>query len=257
MQTIARRTTVFGIFTVLLGTVLPAASTAYAANPGAATASASAATSERLASVSPKPFVLPFAGEPGPDTWLMGQTYGNTTGAFRQRRTTYGAVQGLHFGIDLTARCGTPVVAMADGVVFAADAFHFGALPHNLMIDHPTLNYATFYGHLSKRPDLAAGQTVRQGQVVGLSGDPDGTCRGRPHLHFEIRDLRHARKFNPVLFIEGADWDSLALIGPFGRAFERDLDNPRKWQYVDDQPETVIGGPILNDYANPWPRDSR
>jgi murein DD-endopeptidase MepM/ murein hydrolase activator NlpD len=204
-----------------------------------------------------KPFTMPFAVPPGPDTWLLGQPYGNSTGAFRQRRSTYAAAQGLHFGVDLSAPCGLPVVAMADGVVFAADAMSFGAAPHNLMIDHPALGYATFYGHLLRRPDLDSGQAVRRGEVVAATGDPEGTCRGRPHLHLEIRDLRHARKYNPVTLVGGVDWDSLALVGPTNRPFQRDLDDPRRWQQLDDQPETVIGGPLLNDYARPWPPESR
>lgn len=215
------------------------------------------ALAQTAADPAAKPFILPFADPPGPNTWLLGQPYGNTTGAYRQRRTTYGAAQGLHFGVDLTAACGHEVVAMADGVVFASDAMHFGSAPHNLMIDHPLLGYATFYGHLQERPRLSPGERVVQGQVVARSGDPEGTCRGRPHLHMEIRDLRHARKYNPVLTVGGVDWDSLALVGPFGRAFQRDLDDPRRWQHLDDQPETVIGGPLLNDYARPWPPDSR
>lgn len=204
-----------------------------------------------------KPFILPFAAPPGPNTWLMGQPYGNTTGAYRQRRTTYAAGQGMHFGVDLSAPCGTEIVAMADGVVFAADAMSFGSAPHNLMIDHPDLGYATFYGHLLARPALSPGQRVVQGEVVAKSGDSQATCRGRPHLHLEIRDLRHVRKYNPVLLVGGVNWDSLALVGPFGRAFQRDLDDPRRWQHLDDQPETVIGGPLLNDFARPWPAENR
>jgi murein DD-endopeptidase MepM/ murein hydrolase activator NlpD len=203
-----------------------------------------------------RPFSLPFAIPPGPDTWLMGQPYGNTTGAYRQRRSTYGAAQGLHFGVDFGAPCGTDVVASADGVVFASDAMSFGAAPHNLMIDHPDLGYATFYGHLNERPDLRPGQPVTRGQVVAQTGDPGVTCRSRPHLHYEIRDLRHARKYNPVTLVE-ADWDSLVLLGAGASGFERDLDNPRRWQHLDDQPDTVIGGPLLNDYANPWPPDNQ
>ena len=81
-----------------------------------------------------RPFQLPFAEPSGPDTWLMAQPYGNTTGAYRQRFTTYGASGGIHFGLDLAAPCGTEVVAIADGVVFAVDG-PFGSPPHNLMID--------------------------------------------------------------------------------------------------------------------------
>jgi hypothetical protein len=31
-------------------------------------------------------FGLPFAEPPGPDTWLLGQPYGNTVGAFARQR---------------------------------------------------------------------------------------------------------------------------------------------------------------------------
>ena len=203
----------------------------------------------------PKPFILPFKEPPGPDTWLLGQTYGNTTGAYRQRATTYGASQGIHFGIDLSAPCGTELIAMADGVVYAADALTFGSAPHNLLIDHPDLGFTVLYGHLLERPRLDPGQTVRAGDVVALSGDPADTCYGRPHLHLEVRSSSNrARKFNPVLLIQ-ADWDNLSLVGPFSRGFQYDLDDPRKWQHLDDQPEAVSGGALLNDFANPWPPD--
>lgn len=204
--------------------------------------------------VDQRPFALPFAEPPGPDTWLLAQPYGNTVGAYRRRNTTYSASGGIHFGVDFSAPCGTELMAMADGIVFAVDNLRFGSAPHNLMIDHPDLGYASFYGHLLEPPHLEVGQPVEVGEVVALSGDPAETCHGRPHLHMEIRDLRHVRKYNPSVLIE-ADWDNLALIGPFNQAFERDLDNPRLWQHLDDQPEAVIGGPLLNDFANPWPPD--
>jgi murein DD-endopeptidase MepM/ murein hydrolase activator NlpD len=203
-----------------------------------------------------KPFILPFKEPPGLDTWLMAQPYGNTIGAYFQRDTTYRAGQGIHFGIDFSAPCGTEIVAIADGVVFDVDNLNFGSLPHNLMIDHPDLGYASFYGHLLERPALRIGQRVSAGEVVALTGDPAETCYGRPHLHLEIRDLHHWRKYNPALLIQ-ADWDTLALVGPFSPGFERDLDDPRKWQYLDDQPEIVVGGPLLNDFTNPWPPDWR
>ncbi len=203
-----------------------------------------------------KPFILPFSEPPGLDTWLMAQPYGNTIGAYFQRDTTYRAGQGIHFGVDFSAPCGTEIVAIADGVVFAVDYVNFGSPPHNLMIDHPELGYSSFYGHLLETPRLQVGQQVKAGEVVALSGDPAETCYGRPHLHLEIRDLGHWRKYNPVELMEG-DWDNLALVGPFGPGFERDMEDPRKWQHLDDQPEIVVGGPLLNDFTNPWPPDWR
>ncbi len=213
-----------------------------------------AGTPAPAATPSPRPFRLPFAEPPGPDTWLLGQPYGNTIGAFRERRGMYRYGGGIHFGIDLSAACGTPVVAIADGVVFGADVMAYGSAPHNLLIDHPQLGYMSLYGHLKERPKLEPGQAVKAGEVVAYSGDPAGTCFGRPHLHLEIRDLRsRTLKYNPVTLID-ADWDGLALIGSFGPGFERNLDAPRQWQQLDDQP-SVGSGRIINDFARPWPPD--
>ncbi|HLF25861.1 MAG TPA: M23 family metallopeptidase [Anaerolineae bacterium] len=201
----------------------------------------------------PKPFILPVAGPPGPDAWYFGQTYGNTVGAFFQRDTTYRAGQGLHFGLDFAMPCGTPVVAIGDGTVAKVDAPEHGSRPHNLLLLLDA-GYVALYGHLFERPALQVGQRVVQGDVVGLSGDSFATCHSAPHLHLEIRSTNYAIAYNPIDVIE-ADWDSLALIGAFSRGFERDLDNPRQWQQLDDQPDTAFGGLLLNNFTNPWPPD--
>lgn len=200
----------------------------------------------------PPPFRLPMDGPPGPSTWYVGQFYGNTQGAYQWRNRWYEAGQGLHFGVDFAARCGTEVVAIGEGTVAQIDNPQRGAGPHNLMIRHNN-GYASFYGHLQERPPLNRGQTVERGQVIGLSGDPDMTCTSRPHLHLEIRDHSYGYAYNPVLLIN-ADWDSLALFGP-RRSFQRDLDNPRQWVSPYDQPTIDFWGPRLNDYKHPWPPD--
>lgn len=198
-------------------------------------------------------FGLPFAEPPGPDTWLLGQVYGNSTGAFARRREWYRAGQGIHFGIDFSARCGTPIVAIGDGMVLKVDAPEHGSAPHNLLIAHPN-GYVSLYGHLLERPLLRVGQRVRRGEVIGLTGDPDLTCTSRPHLHLEIRDRTLGRAFNAHRLID-ADWHALMLIGAFGRGFQRDLDDPRKWQSVFDQPDIRFGGPLINEFKDTWPRD--
>lgn len=199
-----------------------------------------------------RPFSFPFAGPPGPSTWIMNQPYGNTTFAFRSRYGDYRMGQGLHFGVDISARCGTPVHAIYDGTVSVVDnVYAYGSGPHNIVVNHPN-GYASLYGHLLQRSTLPVGTPVKRGDVIGYSGDPDQTCYSRPHLHLEIRDssLRHA--FNPLTLVD-ADWDTLTLSSPFGRTFQRNLDDPRQWQNPFDQPDTAFGGPLLNDFANPWP----
>jgi murein DD-endopeptidase MepM/ murein hydrolase activator NlpD len=198
------------------------------------------------------PFGLPFNTPPGPSTWLLGQLYGNTTSAYLFRNVWYAAGQGLHFGLDFAAPCGTEVVAIGDGVVVKVDAREHGAGPHNLLIRHEAQGYVSLYGHLLERPHLNVGQAVSRGEVVGLTGDPDETCTSRPHLHLELRNLTYSVAYNPVLLID-ADWDSLAMVGQFGAGFQRDLYRPRWWQFMDDQPDVHFGGPMLNDYAMPWP----
>ena len=201
------------------------------------------------------PFIVPFAEPAGPDTWLLGQVYGNSTGAFARRREWYQAGQGIHFGIDFSAKCGTPVVSIGDGTVLKVDAPEHGSAPHNLLIVH-TNGYVSLYGHLLERPKLKVGDEVKQGQVIAKTGDPDLTCTSRPHLHLEIRDRTLGKAFNAHRLID-ADWDMLSLVGSFGRGFQRDLDDPRKWQSIYDQPDIRFGGALINEFANTWPRDWR
>jgi murein DD-endopeptidase MepM/ murein hydrolase activator NlpD len=199
------------------------------------------------------PFQLPFAVPPGPTTWLLGQPYGNTINAYYQRNTIYKASGGIHFGTDFAAPCGTEIVAIGDGIVFAVDG-PFGSPPHNLIIDHPQVGYASMYGHLLETPYLLPDQQVTQGQVIALVGDAGGDCSAYPHLHLEIRDLSHIRKYNPALFIN-ANWNNLTLMGSSTHSFMRNLAAPRTWQTLYDQPEVRIGGPIINDFISTWPLD--
>jgi hypothetical protein len=195
-------------------------------------------------------FRLPFNDPPGPDTWLLAQPYGNTLRAYEKRASLYRAGQGMHFGVDFASRCGYPVYAIGDGVVAKVSAPEHGSRPHNVMIDHAN-GYASFYGHLLERSHLAIGQWVSRGDLVGLIGDPDGPCTARPHLHLEIRNAGvYNQAYNPMLFI-AADWDTLALVGPYAMGFARDQDNPHLWQRLDEQPTVNFQGRRLNDYPNP------
>ncbi len=197
-----------------------------------------------------RPFGLPFAEAPGPGTWYVSQPFGNSTYAHAERSGLYRSGQGLHMGLDLAAACGTPVIAVGDGVVLSVDG-RGGAPPHNLMIDHQN-GFVSFYGHLLERPALRVGQYVARGQPVALSGDMYSSCHASPHLHLEIRDRGLQRLFNPVNLID-ADWHGILLLGAAPLAYERDLATPRRWQSIDDQPAITLGGPLLNDYARPWP----
>ena len=198
------------------------------------------------------PFSLPFDGMPGPNSWLYEQHYGNTTSAFNYGNVWYLTGQGLHFGVDFEAACGTPVLAIADGVVAYVDASGFGAGPHNLVLDHPGTGYASLYGHLLETPQFVRGDRVARGQQIGLSGDPDGSCESRPHLHLEIRSKDYQTAYDPLPFFD-VNWHMLASFGPFTNRFQQDLDTPRRWVRIEDQPDIKFSTDTLNNYQNPWP----
>lgn len=208
---------------------------------------------QRVDAVQLKPMILPIAEPPSPGTWMFGQAYGNTTGAYNFGDQWYRAGQGLHFGIDFAMPCGTPLVAVADGYVRFVSDMAFGSAPHNLILEHPEIGLTTLYGHLLEKPNLVPGQFIQQGQFVGLSGDPDITCDSRPHLHLEVRSLDYSRTVNPAA-VMNANWHSLSLIGPYGYPlFQQDLDNPRRWVSMDDQPDVQFWGQILNRYQSTYP----
>jgi len=86
-----------------------------------------------------------------------------------------------HLGVDYGAATGTPVRSIGDGMVeFAGVQSGFG----NVVIVKHRGSDETVYAHLSKI-NVQRGQTVAQGQNVGLVG-ATGWATG-PHLHFEFR----------------------------------------------------------------------
>ena len=57
---------------------------------------------------------------------------------------------------------------------------------------------------------------------------------------------------NPVPYFD-VNWDDLSL-GVFpGPRFERNLDDPKRHQFLDDQPDIYFGGPVITSFARAWP----
>jgi hypothetical protein len=124
---------------------------------------------------------------PLPASIAVNQEFGADPGGFNP--------PGGHTGMDFLAPYGTPVRAIADGVVKHADWFRgtyagnpwwfepsFGGIV--VVIDHGAAISA--YAHLS-RTDLNPGDKVRQGEIIAYSGNTrDGVNTFGPHLHFEI-----------------------------------------------------------------------
>lgn len=101
---------------------------------------------------------------------------------FGGQRILNGEAKRPHYGVDLAAPVGTPVVAPTAGVVsFAETGLHYeGGL---ILIDHGQ-GLITAYLHLS-RVAVSVGQTVTQGQLIGAVGK-EGRATG-PHLCWRMR----------------------------------------------------------------------
>jgi peptidoglycan DL-endopeptidase CwlO len=87
----------------------------------------------------------------------------------------------LHAGVDIAVPSGTPVRASKAGKVLIAG--WVSGYGNYTCIGHGG-GLSTCYGH-QERINVSVGQSVSQGQVIGLS-DCTGHCFG-PHVHFETR----------------------------------------------------------------------
>ena len=91
-----------------------------------------------------------------------------------------------HKGVDICASAGTPIYASAGGTVTKAGYNKAGAgtgYGYSVIISHSG-GYTTVYAHCLSLA-VSAGQTVRQGQLIGYVGST-GRSSGN-HCHFEIR----------------------------------------------------------------------
>jgi murein DD-endopeptidase MepM/ murein hydrolase activator NlpD len=102
-----------------------------------------------------------------------------------------------HEGQDIDANFGAPVQAAASGrVIIAGWQRGYGKVVY---VDHGN-GLSTRYGHLSEI-DVAVGQTVTQGQTIGLVGST-GRSTG-PHLHYEVRV--NNQPVDPKPYLPGAE----------------------------------------------------
>ena len=93
---------------------------------------------------------------------------------------------GRHRGVDICAPAGTPIYASAGGTITKAGYNKAGAgtgYGYSVIINHGG-GYSSVYAHCLSLT-VSAGQTVKQGQLIGYLGST-GRSTGN-HCHFEIR----------------------------------------------------------------------
>ena len=107
--------------------------------------------------------------------------HGRISGVYGSQRILGGVPKSPHYGVDIAAKAGSPVLAPADGIVRFADGPL--SLEGNLvMLDHGHGLVSAFL-HLS-RLDVHEGDRVHRGDQLGLVGKT-GRATG-PHLHWAI-----------------------------------------------------------------------
>lgn len=128
-----------------------------------------------------------------PPTYIRPISGGVQTSSFGRRKAPTKGASSYHKGVDWATPTGTPVYASCGGTVVKAGwGSGYGYVVY---INHED-GRQTRYGHLSKVL-VSAGQTVKQGDRIALSGNT-GVSTG-PHLHFEI--LINGTQVNPLDYL--------------------------------------------------------
>ena len=126
-------------------------------------------------------------------SWLVPINYVYVSSPFGQRyHPIYGYTR-MHYGVDLAAPKGTPIIASRSGVVTAAT--YSGGAGNYVNINHMD-GFSTRYMHMTNYI-VSPGQNVSAGQVIGYCGST-GASTG-PHLHFGV--YYNGTAVNPANYI--------------------------------------------------------
>jgi murein DD-endopeptidase MepM/ murein hydrolase activator NlpD len=129
-----------------------------------------------------------------PTTGRISQGYGcSSFKAYAKRNGCH-----WHDGIDVVSASGTPVRAVAVGVVAYSGWNPYDKEGRAYVVDvvHPD-GFVSRYGHLLPTNHVRAGELVHTGQVIGKMGNT-GFSTGT-HLHFEL--LRNGKDVDPTVYL--------------------------------------------------------
>ena len=120
----------------------------------------------------------------------------------RRVADTWGGARGngrRHEGLDIFAPRGTPVLSATEGIVTRVGTNNLGG--QVVWVLGPA-GQRHYYAHLDSYADIAAGDRVQAGTVLGTVGTT-GNARGTPpHLHYGIYGREGA--FNPYPLLQQA-----------------------------------------------------
>ncbi len=139
-----------------------------------------------------KELKLHWRDAPDTDLALNMPVKGELGSRFGLRRFFNGEPRQPHSGLDVVVPRRTPVKASGRGQILAVGDYFFNG--KTIFIDHGN-GLITMYCHLD-RIDVKAGERVRKGQKIGLSGKT-GRATG-PHLHWSV--ILNGAMVDPELF---------------------------------------------------------
>lgn len=122
-----------------------------------------------------------------PQLPMIWPTAGRISGVYGSQRVLNGEPRRPHFGVDIAAPEGTPIMAPTDGRVVLVHP-NMVLTGQTMMIDHG-LGLMSIYVHLSDM-NVSVGDEVKRGQLIGKVGKT-GRATG-PHLHWGMtwRDVQ-------------------------------------------------------------------
>ncbi len=126
--------------------------------------------------------------------WVVPCSYKYVSSSFGWRIHPVYGVRRFHAGVDFATGCPNEIYATRAGVVTAAQ--YSSSAGYYVTIDHLD-GYLSTYMHMCKKPDVAVGQVVAAGQVLGCIGTT-GTSTGN-HLHFGI--YYNGSPVNPMEYV--------------------------------------------------------
>lgn len=105
-----------------------------------------------------------------------------------------------HRGIDIFAKKGTPVVAIADGIIISKGNTPRGG--KTLWLQTAGYGWRVYYAHLDEHK-ARVGQIVKKGDIIGTVGNTGNARTTPPHLHFGIYSWLGGA-INPLPYVKNA-----------------------------------------------------
>ncbi len=108
-----------------------------------------------------------------------------------------------HEGFDVTASCGTPLVALRSGTILKT-AYDPALKGYYVVLKGRSERRTYLYAHLAYPASVTAGQKVRAGRRIGTVGQTGNAASTPCHLHIEVRT--RGRLLDPGALLPTWDW---------------------------------------------------